>query len=292
MIYCVIVTYNGIQWIDRCLQSIRQSSVPMVTIVVDNNSTDATLAHIQTQYPDVVVLPQESNKGFGQANNIGIEYAIRKKATHILLLNQDAALQSDTIQLLLQHDDGTHLLTPVHMNGDGSRIDDNFFQNTLLNVLPGKHSVKEVPYVNAACWLLPAAIIGQVGGFNPLFYHYGEDNNYIQRLHYYHFGLRLVSDAIVYHDRKKHGNETLYQSGVLYRKLLLILTDINLTASQRWFKCHKISIQEIGHSIKLHYFLVCIKDYFVALYKLINHGKEIRKSRNIETTTLRAWLTH
>lgn len=280
------------QWIDRCLQSIRQSSVPMSTIVVDNNSTDDTLTHIKANYPEVILLPQEENKGFGQANNIGIEYALQKQASHILLLNQDAAIQPDALQILLQHDDGQHLLTPLHMNGDGRYIDDNFFENTLLFELPEKHEVKEVPYVNAACWLLPIEIIRQVGGFNPLFYHYGEDNNYIQRLQYYHFGLRLVCDAKVYHDRERHGNEDLYQSGVLYRKLLLVATDINLTALQRWAKRHKISIQEIGHSMKKHYFLACMKDYFAALRKLTAQNKAIRKSRQIEANTIGAWLTH
>ena len=292
MIYCVIVTYNGMQWIDRCLQSIRHSSVSMSTIVVDNNSTDDTLTHIKANYLEVILLPQEENKGFGQANNIGIEYAMQKQASHILLLNQDAAIQPDALQILLQHDDGQHLLTPLHMNGDGRYIDDNFFENTLLFELPEKHEVKEVPYVNAACWLLPIEIIRQVGGFNPLFYHYGEDNNYIQRLQYYHFEIRLISDAIVYHDREKHGNEQLYRSGVLYRKLLLVATDINLTALQRWAKRHKISIQEIGHSMKKHYFLACLKDYFAALRKLSAQSKAIRKSRQIEANTIGAWLTH
>ena len=291
MIYCVIVTYNGMRWIDRCLQSILQSVIPMVAVVVDNGSEDDTVTHIKANYPEVILLPQEENKGFGQANNIGIAYAMQKQATHILLLNQDAAIQPDALQILLQHDDGQHLLTPIHMNGDGSCIDDNFFQNTLLSMQPEKHEVKEVPYVNAACWLLPAEIIRQVGGFNPLFYHYGEDNNYIQRLQYYHFEIRLISDAIVYHDREKHGNEQLYRSGVLYRKLLLIATDINLTALQRWAKRHKISIQEIGHSMKKHYFLACMKDYFAALRKLTAQSKAIRKSRQIEANTIGAWLT-
>ena len=292
MIYCVIVTYNGMRWIDRCLQSILQSVIPMVAVVVDNGSEDDTVKHIKANYPEVILLPQEENKGFGQANNIGIEYALQKQASHILLLNQDAAIQPDALQILLQHDDGQHLLTPLHMNGDGRYIDDNFFENTLLFELPEKHEVKEVPYVNAACWLLPIEIIRQVGGFNPLFYHYGEDNNYIQRLQYYHFEIRLISDAIVYHDREKHGNEQLYRSGVLYRKLLLVATDINLTALQRWAKRHKISIQEIGHSMKKHYFLACLKDYFAALRKLSAQSKAIRKSRQIEANTIGAWLTH
>ena len=290
MIYCVIVTYNGIKWIDRCLQSIRQSSVPMSTIVIDNNSSDNTTAHIKAHYPEVVLLPQKTNKGFGQANNIGIEYAIEHQASHVLLLNQDAAVGKDTISQLLQYDDGQHLLTPIHMNGDGSHIDDNFYQNTLLGLPPKEKTSMEVPYVNAACWFMPVEIIRKVGGFNPLFYHYGEDNNYIHRIRFYHFGIRLVPDAIMYHDREKHGNEHLYQRGVLYRKLLLIQTDINLSRVQRWTKRHKTSIQELGRSMKRHYLAACIKDYITATYKLITQCKAIQNSRTLEANTLGAWL--
>ena len=73
IIYAIIVTYNAMRrsWIERCLDSLRGSSVPVTPIVIDNGSTDETRTFVPQRYPEAVWLPQEKNLGFGQANNIG-----------------------------------------------------------------------------------------------------------------------------------------------------------------------------------------------------------------------------
>lgn len=290
------------KWIERCLQSVRQSTIHMTPLVIDNQSTDGTVQYIQTHFPEVILLPQDKNLGFGQANNRGIEYALSHNATHVLLLNQDAYIAADAIDKLLKHDDGKHLLTPIHMNGDGSHIDDNFYRNTILAALASNNMLNDaligrgiattydIDYVNAACWLLPVSIVRQVGGFNPIFFQYGEDNNYIQRIHFHLFGIRLVTDTFIYHDRKKHGQEALYQKGAIYRKLLLIRTDINLTAKERWFTRCKVCMQELGRSILKHYFLACLKDITLAGCRLNRQIKAIKNSRKTEMTNKGAWL--
>ena len=123
-IYTIIVTYNAMQrnWIDRCLMSLQKSTVPTIPVLIDNGSIDGTREHIPTHYPDVVWLPQDRNLGFGQANNIGIRYALEHQADYVLLLNQDAAIDADTIFKMLEVSDGYSLISPVHLNGDGGQL--------------------------------------------------------------------------------------------------------------------------------------------------------------------------
>lgn len=301
-LYAVIVTYNGRKWMDYCLNSLRTSSVEVTTIVVDNHSTDDSMAYIQKNYPEVVLLPQNHNLGFGQANNLGIMHALTHGATHILLLNQDAAIQKDTLAKLLEHDDGKHLLTPIHLNGSGKYIDANFYNKSIGEsaALQGiteeillKGTVQEeypISYVNAACWLLPVQIIRTVGGFNPLFFQYGEDDNYLHRINYHAFGIRLVTNTYMMHDRVQHGNEKVYKNGALYRKLLLIHTDVNNTGIARCRKATKNILQDIGRAIKRHYLLRCLKDLFAALRQLAQKRKEIRHSRTKEQQSGLTWL--
>ena len=66
-IYVIIVTYNAMQWMDRCLGSLRLSSVPLTPVVIDNGSTDETVAYIRTHFPEAVLLPQEQNLGFASS---------------------------------------------------------------------------------------------------------------------------------------------------------------------------------------------------------------------------------
>ena len=100
-VFVIIVTYNAMQWIDKCLHCLSQSSIPVVPVLIDNYSTDGTREYIPTHYPDVVWLPQEKNLGFGQGNNVGFKYAMQEKADFVVLLNQDAYLEEHAIESLL-----------------------------------------------------------------------------------------------------------------------------------------------------------------------------------------------
>lgn len=232
----MIVTYNGMQWVDRCITSLEESTAGVGVIVVDNGSTDGTASHVPSRYPDVVWMPQQRNLGFGAANNIGIRYAMEHEADYVLLLNQDASVDSDTIEKLINQGDGHSLISPLQLNGDGTRLDTMF--NMALrkqhNGLYDDQLVRkqladsyEIGEVCAACWLMPAALIREIGLFNPLFFHYGEDNNYYQRMSFHGFGVRLVPQARMYHDREVRGNIYAYNNNKLRRDILLRLTDIN-----------------------------------------------------------------
>ena len=86
-VFVIIVSYNGMKWIDKCLNSVlNQGEV----VVVDNNSCDGTVDYIRMNFSLVKILSQTTNYGFGTANNIGISYAMKKGADAVFLLNQDA----------------------------------------------------------------------------------------------------------------------------------------------------------------------------------------------------------
>lgn len=300
-IFCIIVTYNSLTWIDRCLKSLQQSSKPVIPIVVDNCSTDNTISYIRNYYPETIILPQSQNLGFGQANNLGMEYAMKHSATHILLLNQDAAIQENTLSKLLACDDGNHILSPIHLNGNGSHIDYLFYKGSIIDnaldndivedlLIRNIKSFYDIKFANAACWMIPASFIVNIGGFNPLFFHYGEDNNYIQRIHYHKYGLRLVPNAFIYHDREKHGNELMYIKGELFRSFLSVETNICLSNKERFIMRHKIAIQKFGLAIISHRVLYFIKDWIIAKTKICFMWRQIQLSRQRERCIAPNWI--
>jgi N-acetylglucosaminyl-diphospho-decaprenol L-rhamnosyltransferase len=93
----IIVTYNGAGWIEKCLNSLRNSSLNTDVIVIDNASTDETVSLIENLYPEVELVKRANNLGFGQANNIGLRMALDQNADFVFLLNQDAWIDQDTI---------------------------------------------------------------------------------------------------------------------------------------------------------------------------------------------------
>ena len=77
----IVVTYNALQWIDKCLVSLLNSTIPVDCIVIDNMSTDDTVKYIKESYQWVHLVVSEKNLGFGQGNNIGLQYAIDNNCT-------------------------------------------------------------------------------------------------------------------------------------------------------------------------------------------------------------------
>ncbi len=207
-VYIIVATYNGLKWIDKCLRSCGDFSV----VVIDNNSSDATIDFIRKNYPNVHLILQDKNLGFGQANNIGISYALNQGAHYVFLLNQDAYLVEDCLSRLikiLQKKNEFGIISPIHLNGDGMQLDHNFsnyvsknldfYSDHILNKPLAK--VYEVPFINAAGWLISRKCLLKVGGFDPLFFHYGEDDNYCHRVKYHNFKIGVVPQVYIKHDR-------------------------------------------------------------------------------------------
>jgi len=217
-IYFIIVTYNAMKWAERCFTSLRHSSVPVHCIVVDNGSTDGTQEYITTSFPEVEFIRSGENLGFGKANNMGIEKAYRRGADFFYLMNQDAWIYEDSLEKLLDvysaYPDKNEIgiLSPMHLDGTEKKLDiflDKYiahnFETRLISDLYCQ-SLKpfyEVKFINAAHWLLPKDTIETVGGFNPYFFHYAEDLEYINRVLFHKKKTFLVPGSKVVHDGKQ-----------------------------------------------------------------------------------------
>ncbi len=216
-ILSIIVSYNFMPWIDRCLPSLLQGSQPTDILVVDNASTDETVTIIQERYQQVRLIANKRNLGFGAANNIGMQIALDEGYDGVLLINQDAWLAANALQQMVEislHYPEYGIISPKHMTGDGSKLDPGFatyISNKIIKIDYSQHSIINCQFINAALWYVPTAIIRKVGMFAPLFYHYGEDKDYVNRLHYHGYQIGYVPAAIGYHDRADRPiNSTLF----------------------------------------------------------------------------------
>ena len=217
-IIAIIVTYNGKKWYDRCFGSMLNSSVPVDVVVVDNASNDDTVGYIKTNYPAVHVISSQENYGFAKANNIGMKYALAQEADYVFLLNQDAWVEQDTIEKLLQtfqDNDNVGIASPVHLNGSYTGLDSGFcnyvgaacISDMYLGKLKPYYSV---PMVNAAAWLISRDCIEKVGGFDTsLFKHYGEDDHYAQRVLFHGMKVVINTQCTACHDREQRTDQPI-----------------------------------------------------------------------------------
>lgn len=226
-VFVIIVTYNGAHWIDKNIPSLLASSYPVQIIVVDNKSTDNSVALLQ-QYPEVKIIQSETNLGFGKANNIGMKRALELGADYLFLLNQDAWIFEDTVSSLvakMELNSAFGLMSPKHFSSDEISLDTAF--NTYYSRRTNEfNSIADVLFVNAAAWMLSRKCVEKVGFFEPLFGHYGEDRNYCDRVLYHKFKIGIDINSKIVHDRVITRNFTKDITQSKY-KILATLLNIN-----------------------------------------------------------------
>lgn len=213
-VFVIIVAFNGKRWYDRCFGSLRLSTIPVQTIVVDNASNDGSVDYIKERFPEIHLIASQENLGFGRANNMAMRYALDHGCDYVFLLNQDAWVETDTFERLIdiyQRHPEYGILGPVQVNAEKTKVLDGVIQ-FLINpdnvnkqmfsdfVMGTIAEVYPVAEINAAAWLLPRNTLETVGGFDPIFLHYGEDWNYLSRVLYHKLKVGLTPHIQVVHD--------------------------------------------------------------------------------------------
>ena len=95
----IIVNYNGKHLLSSCLEAVfSQSHQALEVIVVDNGSSDGSVAFLQKQFPGVLIYPLEENLGFTGGNIEGLRHA---NGEWIVLLNNDALLCQNWLKVMI-----------------------------------------------------------------------------------------------------------------------------------------------------------------------------------------------
>lgn len=211
-IFVIIVTYKGMRWYDKCFSSLRESTIPLQTVVVDNTLGNEDAEYIKTHYPDIHLIKTNENLGFGRANNLGMRYALDNGCDYVFLLNQDAWILSDTMERLVtiskKHPE-FGILSPMHMNAELNKVIMAYYdENNNVDLVNDLYcnTVKpyyKMRYVNAAAWLMTREILEKIGGFCPMIFQYGEDDDYLNRVYYHKIPLVLCPDSRIVHDTRE-----------------------------------------------------------------------------------------
>ncbi len=290
------------KWYKNCFDSLKYSSIPIETVVIDNKSTDDTIEYIKDNYPEIVLIENTENLGFGKANNIGLKYALEQNADYVFLINQDAWVYVDTIQKLvskMQEFPKYGILSPIHLTGSERKLDYNFsmqiqppFCPNLISdfIVNGKAEDKIYPikFVNAALWLMSKRCINTIGGFDPIFPHYGEDNNYIDRLEYHGLERGIYPQTYGVHDRELRNNvqTTKQKKNFELISYLIILTRLQSSYKRLFFKSLLlISIDLYKNLLRLSFknFVINTNSLF-SMIQLTPHILKNRKMAKIKGT--------
>jgi N-acetylglucosaminyl-diphospho-decaprenol L-rhamnosyltransferase len=195
----VVVTYNALPWVERCLASVGGEE----TVVVDNGSTDGTVAVVRERFPAATVVEQE-NLGLAAGWNAGMAVA---SGRYFLILNADAWLTEGSLARLVAFADArpdAAVVGPRLSNTDGTlqrsvrgvptlwRLATEYFflrklapRTRLLNAFYAggfaHDEVREVEVVMGACMLVRREAVEQVGPLDDAFFLFSEETDWCYR---------------------------------------------------------------------------------------------------------------
>ncbi len=217
-ILTIIPTYNGDGFITGCLESIVNGTLRPDIFVIDNASSDSTVAKIETTFTEVKIIKNSKNIGFGRAINLGFDFGIESGYDYFLILNQDAELKENTLEKLIgfiQLLDANEwaIISPWNLDTKGNS--EYYFEDN-LNKRSGNYSPKAlgefevipVDFINAACWLVNAKPLKKLKGFDKRFFMYGEDLDFCNRAKYFGYKMYVMKDVYCIHHKVKRDYES------------------------------------------------------------------------------------
>lgn len=246
----VIISYNVSAFLEKCLQSIYQADGGSEAdiIVVDNHSVDDSVSMVKRKFPQVRLIENDKNLGFGMANNQAMRFINSK---YVLLLNPDTLINEDTLMTChafmettpeaaavgVKMFDGSGKYLPESKRGFPSPVTAIFKMTGLSSLIPrsrlfnayylghlDEDQTQKIDVLAGAFMYIRTEAMRKVGGFDEDFFMYGEDIDLSYRFvkagynNYY-----LPSTSIIHYKGESTRKSSLNYVRSFYRAMIIFL---------------------------------------------------------------------
>lgn len=232
-VFIIVLNYNGKDCLKKTLNSVFQINYPNFEVVlVDNNSTDGSLEMARSVFPKMNFIKNSQNVGFSAGNNVGIGYALERRADFVLLLNYDVQVRSDFLLHLME------TMESDKKNGIGSPIifkdgtNNIWFSGGKIKWLQMKaiHETKNQEkdyygsnYISGCAMIIRKEVFKKIGMLDENFFLYWEDADFSVRAKKAGFRLVVSVKSKIYHAEKSQENKDkkiywLVISGLIFFK--------------------------------------------------------------------------
>jgi GT2 family glycosyltransferase len=214
--WAVIVNWNGGEANLSCLRSLLEQGLePERIVFVDNASTDGSRERVEEQYPEIRVLRNDRNVGYGDGNNRGIEVALAGDAERVFLVNNDVTLPENALAELAAAFDlfpGTGIVGPrvvYKKHPDivwcaGGLMTWRQNMSTMIGHgrpdRPAYQETREVDYVPGCAMLVRRSVFEKVGLLEGDYFAYHEDVEFCMKAREAGIGIHVIGEVLVFHD--------------------------------------------------------------------------------------------
>lgn len=228
----VSVTYQSEQTIDAALSASRSAYEAGIArqVVVDNDSTDGTVALIREHHPWVSLIENGANVGFARGCNRGAQDV---QTPYLLFLNPDAAIDAAGLRTLVDFLDGHRevgIVGPAidkgegdwhHVGGvptPGKMIGSALGyqrEDASIRTLRGGEKPFETDWVCGAAIMIRTELFRELGGFDPRFFLYFDETDLCVRARQRGAAVWAVGEAVVRH-AGAHSAQQVEKEGMYY----------------------------------------------------------------------------
>jgi len=222
----VIVNWNTRDMLRECLLSLFAAChrwPKFEIIVVDNASSDDSVAMVRADFPEVILVENKTNLGFGGGNNVGFA---RSTGKIIATINSDTQVLSDALEVICAYfasNEKTGAVAPKLLNTDGSvqlscrrfpgfmtalfnryslltrLFPNNAWSRDYLMSDCGHESSMDVDWVSGAALFVRREVYDSLGGFDEDYFMYSEDVDWCYRIHRAGWRVAYVPEAALIH---------------------------------------------------------------------------------------------
>ena len=266
----IILNWNGRHDTLACLHSLQKLSYTnFETLLVDNGSTDNSVAAIQEQFPDLQIIETGVNLGFAEGNNVGIAKAMEQKADLLFLLNNDTVVSSDILERFVE----TYRAYPQagilgakiflfnerdtldHLGGNWDRKTGTFTfvghrqkENGLLWQKP-----EEIDYVCGAGFMIKRSVIEAIGYLEKRFFLIWEESDFCFRAKKAGFQTLTCPKAHLWHKVSASFSGGKPHSTYFWWRNRLLWIERNCPLKERLSLSIRVIIPDVLHMLKIRY---------------------------------------
>ncbi len=210
----LILNWNGIGVIENCLDSVSKINYPNFSIsVIDNGSIDHSISYIKQHYPEIDIIENNKNLGYGRGYNKAFKKYKNDSFDYYLVLNNDTVVPSDLLSNLYYNlmKYGPDNIYSPKINDLKGRI---WFAGAKLIKMLGITNHTNIrnteslfsckthisDYVPGCCMLISKRLIEELNGFNETFSMYYEDVDLCYRAVQFSSKCFVIEENTILHD--------------------------------------------------------------------------------------------
>ena len=211
----IVLNWNGRDDSIACLESLEKIDYPNHdVIVVDNGSTDGSVAAMTHRFPRLEIIETGRNLGFAEGNNTGIRVALDRGADYVFLLNNDTIVHPSLLRELLaaaeRCPDGGIFCAKIFYHAEPTRIwygGAKWFEESMRfrhfyeerQIRADERGVAAVDYACGCALLVKSPVLRKVGLLDPKFFLTYEDTDLCFRARRAGFACYYVPAAVLWH---------------------------------------------------------------------------------------------